>query len=192
MATKTTAKSKKKAAAPADNPATKQSSSEDIPQVSGGSSNLDKVRDLLFGEEVQLLTAQQKQLEEKLSRMIEDLGAQTSSRISELENMLSNRLDNVAADLDSEGKLRGQEDKGLSQQLGEARESIEELEAQTANKLADLYDQLMGECDRLQKEADKLGANLENASQHLTADKADRTTLANLLKSMAASLENES
>jgi DNA repair exonuclease SbcCD ATPase subunit len=189
MTTKTTAKSRKKTSTSSESPSPTTSDKEVAtpPEVT----SLEKVRDLLFGEEVQRLNIHQSKIEADFTQAIADLKSETLQRIQKLEDKLIKKLDELSADLKTEEKNRVQDDSGLQDQLNETNESHNSFENKTKNDLADLYDQLMGECNRLQSESDKLSEQLATISQDLTSSKADRSTLAKLLKDMATGLEGE-
>lgn len=189
MTTKTTAKSRKKTSTgnESQSPTTSEKEVATTPEVT----SLEKVRDLLFGEEVQRLNIHQSKIEADFTQAIADLKSETLQRIQKLEDTLIKKLDTLSADLKTEEKNRVQDDSGLQDQLNETNESHSRFESKTKNDLADLYDQLMGECNRLQSESDKLSEQLATISQDLTSSKADRSTLAKLLKDMATGLEGE-
>lgn len=189
MTTRTTAKSRKKTNDSTEAAASTTKSNEAIPAAEVTS--LEKVRDLLFGEEVQRLNTRQEQIEAHFSQSISDLKSDTLDRIQKLEEKLIKRLDALGADLKSEEKSRSQDDSGLQEHINETNESLTGFENKTRNDLADLYDQLMGECNRLQSESDKLNEHLSKISHDLTSSKADRSTLAKLLKDMATGIEGE-
>lgn len=185
MTAKTTAKSKKKMPATEEATSTTAKDSTDTglpPEVT----SLEKVRDILFGEEVQRLSERQEQINAHLTQQIGDLKTATSEKIKTLEHALIQKIDALGAQLNTEEKQRSRDVTGLQQQLDD---NISGLETQIKNSLADLYDQLMGECNRLQAESDKLAEQLSESSQDLSDAKADRTTLAKLLKDMASNLE---
>jgi vacuolar-type H+-ATPase subunit E/Vma4 len=189
MTTKTTAKSRKKNNNTPGAAASTDISNEPIatPEVT----SLEKVRDLLFGEEVQRLNLRQEEIEAHFTRTINDLKSETLDRIQKLEDKLIKQLESLGADLEAEGKTRSQDDSGLQQHINETNDSLTGFENKTRNDLADLYDQLMGECNRLQSESDKLNEHLSKISHDLTSSKADRSTLAKLLKDMATGIEGE-
>lgn len=185
MTAKTTARSKKKTPAPE---ATASSSTQDNNDTGLPSevTSLEKVRDILFGEEVQRLSQGQEQINAHLTQQISDLKTETFEKMKALEHSLINKIDALGVLLDTEEKKRSTEDSGLQKQLDD---NISSLDTQIKNSLADLYDQLMGECNRLQSESDKLADQLRQSSHDLSDTKTDRSTLAKLLKDMASNLE---
>jgi len=158
-------------------------------------SNLDKVRDLLFGEHTRKSERRLATLEERFARDLADARAEWGQRASALEDFWSKGLDAVNKRLKEQAAETAQADKELGRQIAELGKQLgkqaQALE-QHGKQLADLQKSLHDEAKALRAEfAQRMQAAAKDASAEfddLRGSKVDRAALAELLSELAAGL----
>lgn len=169
-----------------DLPLADEASSSDDPSASG---NLDKIRDILFGEQARNHERRFAQLEQHLIREASDLRADLKRRFEALETYIKKEVDAVMGRLTHEQETRSeavtklaQELKGLAAHLGD---TTRELEAQTAEAHARFQQQLTDRTNDLATDVRvryaEVTSALDRAVQDLRAAKADRSAIAAVL-----------
>lgn len=158
-------------------------------------SNLDKVRDLLFGEHTRKSERRLATLEERLARDVADARAEWLNRAAALEGSWTKGLEALAKRLKEQAGEGAQAEKELARQIAELNKQLgkqaQALEAQ-AKSLGDLqkavHDELKSlraeQAQRMQAAAKDVKADLDE----LRASKVERAALAELLSELAAGL----
>mgnify|MGYP003384800887 CR=1 FL=1 len=151
-------------------------------------SKLDTVRDILFGAQVRETNQKNEQLEVLIQNTADKLQKNFDKQIQNVNNTISNLKTSLA-------KQAEQTALDTAKKFNATQANIDELEASTNTKQSDMFDELTAEREALEQRAtswnEDLAKQLENIHQELLHSKTDRSSLANLLSSMAASLSPE-
>ena len=160
------------------------------------STDLDKVRDILFG-------AQMREQAERLGRMqatmvkeIAELRTQTEERLTSLETTIREELAALGTRLEREADERQADKLGLGtdiEKLGDdLGATIRTLSEQTEQSTGELSGRLSREAESLRSELARKSAEILDHTRRelekLSSGKADRTVLSSLLTDLAARL----
>lgn len=170
-------------------------SSED-PSASG---NLDKIRDILFGEQARSHDRRFAQLEQHLIREASDLRSDLKRRFDELESYIKKEVDVVMGRLTQEQDTRSEAVTRLARELQGLAASLShtacQLEAQATDAHARFQQQLMERTNELAADVRarhvEVTAALDHAVQDLRAEKTDRSVLAALLMEVSKRLAED-
>ena len=165
-----------------------------------GSNSLEKIREILFGGQMQEFQRRCDQLEERLVNIATDLRADLTKSLDSLESSVKGELESWNNRFAAEQNERSEAVKGLAQELHELEKSSEkrlsQLEEQAATSQRELQQQILDRSRSLSEEIRQRYAEhsaiLERAIEELRADKADRSALAALFTELAMRLNGES
>lgn len=180
---------------------TKQSQPKSGPAETdqAGSGNVDKIREILFGNQMRDFDSRTARLEQSLAEAIAELRKSTLKRLETLESYFTKELEALAASHKSEREERVDAVKKLTQEMKHADEALakkvdavsdqgiaaqRELRAEGLKQSKGLRDEIT----RLQAE---LGALLDQRFQELGRSKTDRAALAAILTEAALRLADE-
>jgi hypothetical protein len=168
-------------------------------EADGATGNLDKVRDLLFGQQMRDYDRKFARLEERLARETAELRDDLKRHLAALEAYMRAEVESLSDRLRAEQDTRS----GAAQDLGrELRETAQQFVQRTsqlddliARAQRELRQQLHAQRQELgddirQRVEDVLG-RLAQEAQELRRDKTDRQALAALLTEMAMRLNGE-
>jgi hypothetical protein len=163
------------------------------------SGNIDKIRDILFGNQMRDYDRRFSRLEERLQRENGELKDEIRKRLDALESYIRNEVDALSDRLKTEQSERGDSVKELGRELKEITQSLEKKTAQLDEVLnknhRDLRQQALDQSKQLMEEIhakhSSLSQSLERAVQELTVDKMERSGLADLFTEMALRLNNQ-
>jgi hypothetical protein len=160
---------------------------------------VDKIRELLFGNQMQDYDRRFSVLEDRFQQKLRDLEGESQRSMGSIETSLKKQLESLAGQVRQEQELRAEADKELERSL---RESVQTLE----RRLTQLSDQL----GRLEREfTDRLGseslalrdevrhrnedtrAMLERMFAELSDVKTDRSLLAGLFVEIARCINQD-
>ncbi len=164
-----------------------------------GGGNLDKVRDILFGNQIRDSDRRFQRLEERLAQDTNELKEEVRKRLSMLEQFVKQELESLAERISSEQQERTDSTKDLSRELREMGKAFEkkagQLEDHTGKVQRELRQQLLeqqhGLREEIQKRVDEILARLTREATEIRSDKLDRTMLSALLTEVAMRLTNE-
>lgn len=170
----------------ADRGAAKETSLPDDPSASG---NLDKIRDILFGEQARSHDRRFAQLEQHLVREAADLRSDLKRRFDELETYIKKEVTAVMERLTHEQDTRSHAVTKLAQELNALTSTLTDTARQLDEKAMEGHTRLQ---QQLVKRTDELATNVQSrhteitvalgrAVQDLQAAKADRAALAAIL-----------
>src|SRR5438874_5661511 len=164
-----------------------------------GSTNIEKIRDILFGVQMREYESRFARLEENLLKEAADLRESTKKRFDAMETYLRNEFESLQARLRSEREERANSLRQLSR-------IMEEIESAQTTKISDL-DEQTSQTDRqlrlellqqsknfnedLRQKQEETAALLERRVQELRKGKTDRATLATLFNELASRLNDE-
>lgn len=167
-------------------------------EPSGGAS-IDKVRDILFGNQVREFERRFARLEDRMVKQTNDLEQQLTARVEALEAFTRNELESLADRIRAEHEDRVESQGGVLRDLKTAADSLERrtasLDEQLAKSQREIRQQILDQnqrlSDEIRRKADEVLAALTREAQELRTDKADRSTIAALLNEMAMRLAGD-
>ncbi|HKA56840.1 MAG TPA: hypothetical protein VKJ47_24615 [Candidatus Binatia bacterium] len=168
-------------------------------QEPAGSNSLEKIREILFGGQMQEFQRRCDRLEERLVNIAADLRADLKKSLDSLESSFRGELESWNSRFTAERNERSEAEKGLAQGLHEFEQSSEkrlgQLEEQAAKSQRELQQQILDRSRSLSEEIRQRYAEhsaiLERAIEALRAEKADRSALAALFTELAMRLGGE-
>lgn len=161
--------------------------------------SLDRVRDILFGNQVREVEKRFARLEDRLVKELNNVRDETKKRLDYLElyikkevDSLTERLKNEQVDRDAGAKALAEEQKNLTINL---EKKFAQLDEQTSNSQRELREQILNQANSLQDDIrqkyQEILTLLERESQELRRDKADRSKLASLFTELAVRLNSD-
>jgi hypothetical protein len=170
-----------------------------VPPESVGGANLDKVRDILFGNHIRDIERRFTRLEERLLKEMNDVKADAKSRLDALERYVRDETESLAGQIKAEHEERIDANASLSRELKDTAAALERrlssLDDQSSKRQRELRQQMLEQhqrlSDDLRQKVDEVLAALARETGELRSDKADRATLASLLTEMAMRLTND-
>jgi hypothetical protein len=161
--------------------------------------SVDKIRDILFGNQMRDYERKFGFLEERLLKEIADLRDETGKRIDSIETYIKKEVESLSDRLKAEQDIRSESDQKTLKELHETAktlsENVEKLDAKQSKDARDLRQQLLEQSKNLSSEIRKKhqesSTTLHQSVQELQAAKVDRFALSELLIEMAARMSNE-
>jgi DNA anti-recombination protein RmuC len=161
--------------------------------------SLDKVRDILFGNQMREVEKKLARLEERLLKECASLREDSRKRLDSIENYIKQEVESLSQRIVNEQSTR---DEGLRVLVEDNKKIITALEKKLTqlddninNTQRDLRDQILNQSKNLQNDIlqkyEEILAALQRESQDLRLAKTDRSTLANLLSEMAIRLNSQ-
>ncbi|MFN6465263.1 MAG: hypothetical protein RMZ41_026060 [Nostoc sp. DedVER02] len=183
----------------------KQGSNPDINELQFSSNNmsegrnLEKVREILFGNQVRDTERRFTRLEEHLIKELGNVRDETRKRLDALEtyikqevDSLTQRLKNEQLERDSQVKAVAEESKNTSISL---EKKITQFEGENTNNQRELREQILNQSknlqDDIQQKSQEILALLEREAQELRKGKTDRSHLAAIFTELAIRLNAE-
>ena len=162
--------------------------------------NLNKIRDILFGQQVQTHDQRFEQLERRLVEECADLRADFDRRMNSLESRLVNRLDSLTQRLQTEETARKDAAVRLSHTITESERASERRASQLEGKINaathDLHTEIKHQTltlkDLLEQQIYEIATALEKeTTARKRSTEAERTQLSKLLGELSKQLESE-
>jgi len=162
-------------------------------------SGVDKMRELLFGNQMQDYDKRFSVLEDRFQHRLRDLEAESSRSLTNLEGTIKKQLESVAGQFREEKDLRADADKELERNLREQTQALEKRLAQLSDQLArqgreftdSLGHEVQGLRDDMRKRQDDTRATIERMFSELSNVKTDRNLLAGLFVEIAKCLNQD-
>jgi len=166
---------------------------------SAGDNSIEKVRTILFGNQMHEYDRRFSQLEGFVQQKIDSLRDDTKKTIGALENYAKKEVQSLAEKQKKEKDERNEAMKELKQEIKELRKSFEkkssELSDQASTTERELRQEILELSKNLREEikqsSEKLSEELSKAVQELRTDKINRTDLAGILTEIAMRISNE-
>jgi uncharacterized protein YoxC len=183
-------------AAPAHNDAdAKTQAAAELP----GGGNIDRIRDIIFGNQMRDYEKRFVRLEERLLKESADLREDVKRRFEQLDQYTRHEVDALSERLKSEQAARGAALTEATRELRDLAKNTEkktvQLDEQAIKNARELRQQLLDQArqlsDDLRQRFDDLAAIVEHEASELRDDKTDRAALAALFTEMAMRLTNE-
>ncbi|MEH2308167.1 hypothetical protein [Nostoc sp.] len=161
--------------------------------------NLDKVREILFGNQIRDTERRFTRLEERLIKELGNVRDETRKRLDALEiyikqevDSLTQRLKNEQAERDSQVKSVAEESKSIIISL---EKKITQFDEQATNSQRELREQILNQSkslqDEIQQKSQEIVALIEREAQELRRGKTDRSNLAAMFTELAIRLNAE-
>ena len=161
--------------------------------------SMEKIRDILFGNQLKEFEKRFTRLEERVGRETEELRDDLKKRFDTLEQYIRNEIESFSARLKKEQESRSSANETLQEEF-KARMTavdnrIETLDTQFGDSSRDLRQQLLDQSkalsEEIQAKAEQAAVNLEQAMSTLQGEKLDRATLSSFLVELAVRLSDE-
>ena len=161
--------------------------------------NIDKIRDIIFGNQMRDYEKRFGRLEDRLLKESSELRDELKRRFEQLEAYTRTEFEAIADQLKNEQGERGSAAQALTQELRDLGRTTDkraaQLDEQAVKNARDLRQQLLDQAKQLSEElrlrVDNLAATLDREAQALRDDKTDRAALAALFTEMAMRLTDE-
>jgi hypothetical protein len=162
--------------------------------------NVDKIRDILFGNQMRDYDKRFSRFEERLLKETSDLREDVKRRFAAIEAYIKNELTALSDRQKADQAANGEAVKEIGRDLKEAVKANEkkatQLEEQNAKAQRDLRQQILEESKRLTDEIEQKTRELstvwESESRDLRGSFADRLALADLFAEVSLRLKNGS
>jgi hypothetical protein len=162
-------------------------------------SNIDKIREILFGVQMRDYEKRFSRLEERLLKESSDLRDDTRKRFEALESFVKSEFEALSERLVAEQRNRDESVQNLSRELQDTGRRLEgklgQLDEQTSRAQRELRQQILDQSknlsDEIRQKADELSALLDRQVSELGNAKTDRAALAGLFSEVALRLNNE-
>lgn len=184
-----------KPAAPAAEAVAANGHGGDLP----GPGNIDKIRDIIFGNQMRDYEKRFVRLEERVLKESADLRDEVRRRFDQLEGHVGREFEAFGERLARENAERSAADEGGARELRELHKAADkrfgQVEEQAARGARELRQQLLdlGKqlSDDMRQRGEALGAALDRQGAELRAEKTDRAALAALFTEMALRLSDQ-
>jgi hypothetical protein len=164
------------------------------------SSNIDQLRDIIFGGQIREYERRFVRMEERIAKELADVREEVRHRCTALERYVGDEVESLTIDLRASQQSRTAEELRLSQSIVDAAKAAEERVAALSELVAkqhrELRAQLLEQTKTLTDDVHRRHADLlalvERDAAELRDGKADRTALSTLFMEVALRLRGES
>lgn len=167
--------------------------------VSGDAVGVDKIRDLLFGNQMQDYDRRFSKLEERFLQRFKDVESEAKRNLEMYESNAKKQVESLAAQLRNEKDARAEADKEIDRNLREQNQALEkqvralsdqlsELEREVADRI-NRSDQLLRE--EIKQKNESMQMLMEKMFSDLSNVKTDRNLLAGLFVEVAKCLNQD-
>ena len=161
--------------------------------------SVDKIRDLLFGNQMQDYDQRFAKLETRLLERLKDIESEAARNLGAFESNTKKQVDSLAGQLRDEKDQRADGDKEIERMLREQNQVLEKRIRSVADQLAqfdrDISDRLTRETQSLHEEIKQKNTDARHTIEKMFAElsnvKTDRTLLASLFVEVAKSLNQD-
>jgi len=160
------------------------------------SRSLDKVREILVGNQIRDIEKRFIRLEERLMQEFTNVRDESKKRLDALENYVKQEVDSLTQRLKNEQKERDIQVKALAEENKNISINLEnkltQFDEQTTKSQRELHEQIFNQSkslqDDIQKKSQEILVLLEREVQQLRRDKTDRSNLAAMFAELAVRL----
>ena len=190
----------KKKTARASNGKNKNSGNTQLSNDDAGGANVDKIRDILFGNQMRDYDRKFSNLEDRLLKEVSRVREESGKRLEALENFIKKELEAISDRQKNEESERKQSIKALSNEWDKAAKDLDKklssLDGQFTASTRDLRQQILDQYQNLSSDISskyhELTEMQERIASELREDKVDRTALSALLTDLALRISGES
>lgn len=167
--------------------------------ASADAPGVDKIRELLFGNQMQDYDKRFSVLEERFQLKMRDLESESARSLGSMESSIKKQLESIAGQVRQEQDLRSEADKELGRGLREQVQGLEKRLGQVSDQLASferefterLGHESQGLRDDIRRRTEDTRANIERMFSELSNVKTDRNLLAGLFVEIARCLNQD-
>jgi len=160
---------------------------------------VDKIRDLLFGNQMQDYDRRFSKLEERFLQRFKEIESETARNLSAHDLNAKKQVDSLASQLREEKDLRSDADKEIERTLREQNQSLEKRQRTMSDQISqlerDFADRLSHEVQALHDEIKRRNEDLQHTIEKMFAEltnvKTDRNLLAGLFVEVAKCLNQD-
>jgi hypothetical protein len=160
---------------------------------------VDKIRELLFGNQMQDYDRRFGLLEERFQQRLRDVEGESSRALGGLESSIKKQLESIAGQVRQEQELRAEAVKELGQGLRELIQGFEKRLGQVTDRLASVEREFAERIghesqalrDEVRRRNEDTRATIERMFQELSNVKTDRNLLAGLFVEIARCLNQD-
>jgi archaellum component FlaC len=167
---------------------------------SGEAPGVDKIRELLFGNQMQDYDRRFAVMEQRFQQKLRDLEAESARALQSMESSIKKQLESIASQIRQEQDLRADADKELGRGLREQIQALEKHLGKVADQLSSLdrefTERLGHESQTLREDIrhrnEDTRVTIERMFSELSNVKTDRNLLAGLFVEIARCLNQDS
>jgi hypothetical protein len=160
--------------------------------------SVDKIRDILFGNQMRDFERRFSQMENRLVKATSDLRDEAQKRMEAIEVFFKKELESLKHRLKSESEERADGDGHLKDELKNASSALKKAIAQVEEKLAEsstelrkqILEQSKSLSAEIQSKSEQASESLHSSTSALDEAKIDRSALAEYFIEMAMHLSN--
>jgi hypothetical protein len=160
---------------------------------------VDKIRELLFGNQMQDYDRRFSLLEDRFQQKLRDLEGESARSLANMESSLKKQMESIAGQVRQEQDLRGEADKELGRSLREQIQGLEKRVGQLSDQVAGLereFTERLGHetqalRDEMRRRNEEARATIERMFSELSNVKTDRNLLAGLFVEIARCLNQD-
>jgi len=176
-----------------------QEALNNTPQTSDAP-GVDKIRELLFGNQMQDYDRRFEVMEQRFLQKLRDLEAESARAVQSMESSVKKQLESIAGQIRQEQDFRAEADKELGRGLREQIQGLEKHLSKVADQLSsqdrEFTERLGHESQTLREDIRRRNedtrANIERMFSELSNVKTDRNLLAGLFVEIARCLNQDS
>jgi chromosome segregation ATPase len=160
---------------------------------------VDKIRDLLFGNQMQDYDRRFSMLEERFLQRFREIESESARNLGSFESSAKKQMESLAAQLREEKDLRTDADKEIERTQREHSDTVEKRLRSTSEHLSrlerDQADRLLQEVQSLREEIKRKNEDMQHTIEKMFAElsnvKTDRNLLAGLFVEVARCLNQD-
>jgi hypothetical protein len=165
----------------------------------GDAAGVEKIRELLFGNQMSDYDRRFATLEDRFQQTIRDVESEAGRNLAGLESTIKKQVESCVNQLREEKDLRTEADKALERDLREHSQSLDKRLGQLSDQLAqmerDFTERLSHETQSLREEIKRRNDDIRNTIERmfgeLSSVKTDRNLLAGLFVEIAQCLNQD-
>ena len=171
----------------------------DSPLPGGEAVGVDKIRDLLFGNQMQDYDRRFSMLEERFLQRFREIESESARNLGSFESSAKKQMESLATQLREEKDLRTDADKEIERNQREHNDTVEKRLRSTSEQLSrlerDQADHLAQEVQSLREEIKRKTEDIQHTLEKMFAElsnvKTDRNLLAGLFVEVARCLNQD-
>ena len=161
--------------------------------------NVDKIRDILFGNQMRDLDRKFSQLEDRIASDFSAMRKENNSQIESLQSFVESEIDILTSKLAGEEKTRidqlddvdSEIKKNVRQLNDKIADLVKSLDKQSRDSNQKVLKQSQDFSSELTSQIDKTRKRMDGYNQELTLGKVDKASLAEMLNTLALQLNQE-
>jgi vacuolar-type H+-ATPase subunit I/STV1 len=157
-----------------------------------GPGNIDQIREIIFGPQMQDYERRFGRLEQRVEKEVTALRDDTAKRLDALERNVKREIEALLGRLKAETDERSDAVKEQARELGESAKQLGQLSERTTAAQRELHTEILEQSkslrDDLHRAEETISAELSGVAEELRRDKAGRDELAGLFVAFARHL----